>query len=341
MLPVELKRVYDILRLILGESKQGDFNVNESQYQFNSPWITEENDGIPDGKYNLEISLSLGKYHDWSTENGGNISRLIKKWGTKELLNEYFNIIKEVKESRYYDLELFKDNGEDLGYYNQLKLPLTFKKIDLKTCRKKKLLEYLEERKLTQDIIDFYNLGYTTWNEEDWQMKDRIIIPSYNSDGDLNFWVGRDFINNKQSKKVKYKNCKADKNKIVFQEDKIQWNNDIILVEGGIDCLYYNNSIALLGKVLKKDHEIYKQLYEKANANIIICLDGDTDISETKRIYNLLNVGRLCNKIWYVRLNTDELPWKDFGEAYQQGGKKNIIKIMKSKKQFSEIDLLI
>lgn len=341
MLPIELKRVYDILVLILGESKQGEFSTNVSQYQFDCPWEREENGGIPDGKKNCEVSFTKGKFHSWCCDNAGNISRLIKKWGTKELLNEYFNIIKEVKESRYYDLELFKDNGEDLGYYNQLKLPLTFKKIDLKTCRKKKLLEYLEERKLTQDIIDFYNLGYTTWDEEDWQMKDRIIIPSYNSDGDLNFWVGRDFINNKQSKKVKYKNCKADKNKIIFQEDKIQWNNDIILVEGALDGIYYYNSIALLGKVLKKDHEIYKQLYEKANANIIICLDGDTEISETKRIYNLLNVGRLRNKIWYVRLNTDELPWKDFGEAYQEGGKENIIKIMKSKKQFSEIDLLI
>lgn len=340
MLPIELKRIYDILRLILGESKQGDFNVNETQYQFNSPWITEENGGIPDGKYNLEISLSLGKYHDWSTENGGNISRLIKKWGTKELLNEYFNIIKEVKESRYYDLELFKDNGEDLGYYNQLKLPLTFKKIDLKTCRKKKLLEYLEERKLTQDIIDFYNLGYTTWDEEDWQMKDRIIIPSYNSDGDLNFWVGRDFINNKQSKKVKYKNCKADKNKIIFQEDKIQWNNDIILVEGGVDALIYPNCIALLGKVLKKENEIYKQLYEKANANVTICLDGDTDITETKRIYNLLNTGRLRNKIWYIDLKNDS-QYKDFGEIFENEGKEGIIKIYKKRKQFSEIDLLI
>jgi hypothetical protein len=190
-------------------------------------------------------------------------------------------------------------------------------------------------------MINFYNIGYTTWDEEKWQDRDRIIIPSYNIEGDLNYWIGRDFINNKQSKKTKYKNCDADKNKILFQEDKIQWNDDIVLVEGGLDCLYYPNSIALLGKVLKKDTEIYKQLYEKANANIIICLDGDTNINETKRIYNLLNIGRLRNKIWYVRLETDELPWKDFGEAYQEGEKENIIKIMKSKKQFSEIDLLI
>lgn len=349
MLPVEVRQIYDILRLIFGESKQGDFSTNESQYQFNSPWIAEENGGVPDGKYNLEVSLSLGKYHDWSTEHGGNISKLIKKWGTKELLSEYFRIVNEIKETRYYDLDLFKDNGEDLGYYNSLKLPLTFKKIDLKTCRKQKLIEYLEERKITQDMIDFYNIGYTTWDEEKWQDRDRIIIPSYNSEGDLNYWIGRDFINEKSNSlsspwnnhKVKYKNCDADKNKIVFQESKIQWNNDIFLVEGGLDCLYYPNSIALLGKVLKKENEIYKQLYEKANGNIIICLDGDTKIVETKRIYNLLNVGRLRNKIWYVRLETDELPWKDFGEAYQAGGKENIIKIMKSKKQFSEIDLLI
>lgn len=340
MLPVELKRVYDILRLVLGESKQGDFNVNESQYQFNSPWITEENSGIPDGKYNLEISLSLGKYHDWSTENGGNISKLIRKWGSKELLSEYFRIINEIKDSKYYNLELFKDNGEDIGYYNSLKLPLTFKKINIETCKKQKLLEYLQERKITQDIIDFYNIGYTTWDEEQWQMRDRIIIPSYNLEGDLNFWIGRDFINKKNTSKTKYKNCKADKKKIIFQEDKIQWNNDIILVEGGLDCLYFPNSIAMLGKALNKDTETYKQLYEKANANVIICLDGDTNINETKKIYNLLNIGRLRNKIWYIDLKNDS-QYKDFGEIYQNEGKQGIINVYKKRKQFSEIELLI
>lgn len=341
MLPVELRRVYDMLVLILGESKQGEFSTNVSQYQFDCPIARDENGGIPDGKKNLEVSFEKGKFHCWCHDYSGNISRLIRKWGSKELLNEYFSIINEIKESKYYDLELFKDNGEDLGYYNTLKLPLTFKKIDLKTCKKQKLIEYLNERKITQDIIDFYNIGYTTWDEEKWQDRDRIIIPSYNTEGDLNYWVGRDFINNKNDKrKTKYKNCDADKNKIVFQENKIQWNNDIILVEGAIDTLYSPNTIALLGKSLKKENEIYKQLYEKANANITICLDGDTDISETKRIYNLLNVGRLRNKIWYINLKKDS-QYKDFGEIYQTENKQGIINIYKKRKQFSEIELLI
>ena len=131
MLPVELKSVYDILSLILGESKQGGFSTSNTQYQFNSPWITEENSGIPDNKYNLEISLSLGKYHDWSTDHGGNLSRLIKQLGSTDLLNQYFAILKDIKESQYYNLDLFNDNGVVAGYANNLILPVTYTKINI------------------------------------------------------------------------------------------------------------------------------------------------------------------------------------------------------------------
>lgn len=335
-----MQRIYNILVSLFGESKQGGYDKGFTQYQFNSPWAMEENDGVPDYKYNLEVSFSLGKFHEWKTDNGGNLSTLIKRWGGKSLLSEYYSIVKDLKESQYFNLDLFKDDGtfvfDDIQY---VKLPKTFTKIDLNILKKKKLREYLNKRKITQDIIDFYNIGYTTWDEEEWQMKDRIIVPSYDSFGDLNYWVGRDFTDNK--KKIKYKNCNADRKKIIFKEDKIQWDADIILVEGIFDGIYYHNAIPLMGKVLTKDSELYKSLYEKANANITICLDSDTKIEETKRIYMLLDRGRLKNRIKYVRLGTDRLPYKDFGEAYEADGKIGIINIMRSTKKFSEIDLLI
>ena len=341
MLPVECKRIYDILTMLFGNSKQGSFSKSVDQYQFCCPWERDENGGIPDMKFNMEINFSIGKWHTWCCNHGGNISKLIKKWGNSELLKEYFTIINEIKESKYYNLDLFKDTEFSLyGINNNVILPPTFTKINIEKCKKNKLVDYLNERKITQDIIDKYNIGYTTWDEEQWQDRDRIIIPSYDSNGDLNFWVGRDFSGNKS--KVKYKNCKVDKKEIIFQEGKILWSSDIWLVEGAIDCIYGNgNTVSLLGKTLTKDCKLYKSLNEKANANIVICLDGDVNDNEIKRIYNLLNKGRLYNKIWYVKLGTDELPWKDFGEAYQDGGKNNIIKIMKSRKQFSEIELLI
>ena len=96
-----------------------------------------------------------------------------------------------------------------------------------------------------------------------------------------------------------------------------------------------------MGKHLKSNTEVYNKLNEKANANIIICLDGDTTINEVKRIYKVLDKGRLKNKIKYIRLDTDEIPYKDFGEIYEAEGKNGIIRTMKTAKQFTEMELLI
>ena len=332
-------RIYNILTGFLGESKQGFFDNGTSQYQFNCPECAEENGGVPDGKTNLEISLSLGRCHCWKCGYSGPISRVVKDYGGTESLKDYYAAVKDIKESKYYNIGLFKDMAENAYLNDYIKLPDTFAKIDLNTCRKKKLVEYLEKRHITQDIIDLHNIGYTTWDEEKWQMRDRIIIPSYDSAGDLNYWVGRDFSGN--PKKMKYWNSKNDKNEIVFQEGLIQWDATIYLCEGAIDCLYYPNSIALLGKSMSKSTKIFQELYDKARANIVICLDGDTELKETKRLYNLLNIGRLRGKIRYLRLGTDEIPYKDFGEIYEAEGKEGMIKAFRHVKEFSEIELLV
>lgn len=330
-----MQRIYKMIANLLGESKQGSYDNGITQYQFNCHNCAEEK-GYVDNKYNLEISFSIGKYHCWSCGVSGNISSLIKNFGGKELYNEYFRIISDIKESKYYNLDLFKDNG-DIFSEKYIKLPSTFTKIDLSTCKNTKLVSYLEKRKITQDLIDYYNIGITKWDGEEYAWRNRIIFPSYNSVGDLNYFVGRTYSEN--DKRVKYRNCDVDKTQIILHEDKIQWDCDIYLVEGAIDCVYFPNTISMMGKFLKEDSELYRKLVQKANANIIICLDGDTEINETKRIYCTLNKGRLSGKIKYIRLGSDELPWKDFGEIYEDKGKEGIIMAMKSAKQFTEIEI--
>ena len=119
----------------------------------------------------------------------------------------------------------------------------------------------------------------------------------------------------------------------------IQWDADIVLVEGGLDCVYGNNAIALLGKTLSKDDYLYQKLFERANANIIICLDNDTEINETKRIYKLLDRRRLKGHIRYIRMA--ETDYKDFGEAYVAKGRSGIIELLQHQKTFSDIELVI
>ena len=250
-----MQRIYNILTSILGESKQGGYDSGVNQYQFNCPHCADEKGGV-DNKFNLEISFTLGKFHCWSCNSSGSLSKLIRNKGGKQLVEEYFSVINDIKENRYYDLNLFKDNA-DIFEETYLKLPKTFRKIEISKCKDKALLAYLDKRRITQDIIDFYN------------------------------------------------------------------------------------TISLMGKHLNKKMEVYDKLYEKSNANIIICLDGDTTINEVKRIYSVLDRGRLRGRIKYIILDTEEIPYKDFGEIYEAEGKNGIIRTMKTAKQFSELELLI
>lgn len=330
-----MQRLYDILTSILGESKQGGYSNAITQYQFNCPFCADEKGGV-DNKYNLEISFSLGKYHCWSCNSAGPISRLVRRRGGKELLNEYFNIINDIRNSKYYDLKLFQDSSEIIND-NALILPDSFRRINVRYCRDNALVDFLKRRNITQDIIDYYNIGYTPWSDDDKAWRNRLILPSYDFNGELNYYIGRTYKDN--DVRPKYKNCDFDKNRIILHEDKIQWDGDICLVEGALDCIYYPNSIAMLGKFLSGKMMLYHTLFERANGNVIICLDGDTTINETKKIYRLLDKGRLKGHIFYIRLGTDEIPYKDFGEIYEAEGRKGIIRTLRTRKQFNEIDL--
>ena len=333
--------IYNILTTILGESKQGGYDKDTVQHQFNCPKCAEDNGGIPDGKFNLEVNLQKQVYKCWKccdTDGTlGRLPKLIKKYGNGSLYIQYKSELDALIKSKMYDINAFKDQLSGFTETEEtfIALPDSFTKItDIEKCKNKKVVDYLKKRNIGQDLINKYNIGYTTWEDSDYYCRNRIVVPSYDEFGDLNYWSARDFSGKAKSK---YKNCDAQKEEIIFQESLIDWDSDIILCEGTIDALCLPNSISLLGKILNKQSKLYKTLRDRANGRVIICLDGDTDISETKKIYNTLNVGRLKGKVYYIRLEY----LKDFGEIYQHIGKKGMIKIVSKAKQFGEIDLII
>ena len=233
----ELEKIYNILMSFLGESKQGRYDSSVFQYQFNCPYCADEK-GYIDGKYNLECNLQNLVFHCWSCDSSGSLSKLIKRHGGRTLLKEYYETVKSIKESKYYG------NGEFAEIRVEkptLKLPATFERIKIRTCNDKRLVAYLKKRNITQKIINRFNIGYTTWDEEQKSWANRIIIPSYDSAGQLNFFVGRDYLPEKKDRepgsfvRPKYKNCDSDKKEVVFQESQIDWDADITLVEGALD----------------------------------------------------------------------------------------------------------
>lgn len=328
------RRQYSILVSFLGESKQGGYQTGVDQYQFCCPSCADDNGGKPDGKYNLEVNFVIGKYHCWKCDAKGSLNRLVKRYGNAELASEYIEDVKMILASMMYRLDRYEELARMIEE-EEIKLPKTFTPIgDITQLRNGKLKTFIEKRHITQEMVDIYHLGYTKWENEEINFRSRLIIPSYDSRGNLNYWTGRDITG--YDKRQKYLNVKADRKRIIFNEGLIEWDGDIVLVEGIIDSIVYPNCIPLMGKQLYKDSRLYETIMKKSNGNIIICLDNDTEISETKRIYKMLNKGRLKGKIKYLRMDK----YKDFGEIFESEGKQGLINALSQAKQFSEFELI-
>ena len=104
-------------------------------------------------------------------------------------------------------------------------------------------LVYLKNRGITKEDILRYCIGYATEGD----LKNRIIVPSYDENGFLNFYTARSFYD---TKGLKYVSCPFSKNIIGF-ELLVNFEEPITLVEGPFDAISVKtNTIPLFGKTL-------------------------------------------------------------------------------------------
>ena len=117
----------------------------------------------------------------------------------------------------------------------------------------------------------------------------RIIIPSFDTDGILNYFVGRSI----DDSKYKYINSKNKKTDIIFNEINIDWTKELTIVEGPFDLLKCNqNSTCLLGSSLGERSFLFKRIIANRTP-VIIALDSDMKHKSIKIAESLL--GYDCN----------------------------------------------
>ena len=125
---------------------------------------------------------------------------------------------------------------------------------------------YLKKRNITIHDILKYRIGYCRKGP----YKGKIIIPSYDANGSLNYFVARAYY---EQDKFKHKNPPASKDIVGF-ELHINWDMPIILVEGAFDAIAIKrNAIPLFGKTIS--NTLKKRIVEKGVKEIYICLDKD------------------------------------------------------------------
>jgi hypothetical protein len=220
-------------------------------------------------KKKLQINLDSQYWHCWVCDSKGrSIQSLLRKLNVdRGDLSKIISIYGEYKPST---------NHKEVEKI-QLKLPKEFKPLHQKPksidFAYNQALGYLYKRGITMDEILKHNIGYC----EDGMYGGRTIVPSYNADGELNYFVARSYYSDNT---MKYKNPPVSRDVIVF-DNQINWNEPITLVEGVFDSFSVKrNVIPILGKFLPKT--LKEKIFEKGVSEIKILLDADAVDDSTK-----------------------------------------------------------
>jgi len=160
---------------------------------------------------------------------------------------------------------------------------------------------YLRSRGVSYEEILWWKMGYCP----DGSYGERIVIPSFDLTGKVNYFIGRSY----SGEWRKYLNPPVKKD-FIFNELYLDWNKDITIVEGVFDAIVARNSIPLLGSTLREDSYIFQKIVENCD-KIHIALDADAKAKEDKIIRLLLSYGVDC-----YRMDTS-----GFGDVGEMGNK--------------------
>jgi DNA primase len=220
-------------------------------------------------KKKLQVNLETQYWHCWVCDSKGRtIQSLLRK------LNVDIRDIQKIRDIYGDIVEVSQSTDE---FVVKLQLPKEFKSLYQKpksiNPSYNQAIHYLKQRSIGKGEILKYNIGYC----EDGLYGGRIIIPSYDSVGELNYFIARSFYDDV---KMKYKNPPVNRNVIVF-ENQINWNEPIVLVEGAFDAFSVKrNAIPLLGKFLPT--KLKDRIFEMGVKEITILLDSDAVDDSTK-----------------------------------------------------------
>ena len=253
----------NIIERIIGNAKQ----LKNNEASFYCPFCKHH-------KRKLQVNLATQLWQCWVCGiKGRKIYSLLKKSGaTKAQIDELNECLGD-----YIPLTTEKK-------YDIISLPEEF--IPLYRASKnnpevKNALFYLNKRGIVTSDIMKYDIGFCSSG----QYKGKIIIPSYDENGTLNFFTGRSYYETN----FKHKNPQVSKDIIGF-DLLINWDKPITIVEGAFDAISVKrNAIPLFGKIVLS--ALRKKIIEKRVRELYIALDKDALIKALDICDYFLNHG--------------------------------------------------
>jgi len=270
--------VLGLLHSLIGKSKPS----TKGNYAFHCPFCKHH-------KPKLEIDPKTGFYHCWTCQpatKGRNLVSLLKKLHASPA---------QLTEMRGYFPD-GKGNVEDKTY-TVVQLPKEFIPLVQSSTKLvyRQAKAYVKSRGITEKDILKYNIGYC----ESGKYANSVIIPSYDKNGRINYFISRSF---ERDPARKYNAPSCNKNELIGFEYYINWKVPVILCEGIFDAIALRrNAIPLFGKSIPK--ALMMKLVENDVRTVYLALDNDALKEALKYSVDLLNLGK---DVYLIELNSKD-----------------------------------
>tara|TARA_Y100001972_G_scaffold113667_1_gene148611 strand:+ start:17758 stop:18696 length:939 start_codon:yes stop_codon:yes gene_type:complete len=229
-------------------------------------------------KNKFSVNINKNVYKCWICDyRGRNIRRIVRRFGNHNQLASWDQLFGRQDLERFADLFMESEPEEIV---QKLELPDEFISLATDNLPATSIyaFNYLLKRGVTKADILKWKIGYCFSGE----YRNRIIVPSFDEDGDCSYFIARSY----NGDSYKYKNPRASKN-ITFNELYIDWNKDLVLVEGVFDALVAGNAVPILGSTLRSGSDLLRKIVRN-DTPIYIALDPDAAKKERRIIKMLL-----------------------------------------------------
>ena len=254
-------------------------------------------------KRKLSINIEKNVFKCWICDyRGNNVTRLVKRYGSFLQKQEWEGLVSTLDLDVSIEEMLF-GKEEEVEEETILSLPKEFislanKSVPLSAVSAKK---YLSSRGVSKKDILKWKIGYCSKGE----YKDRIIIPSFNEEGRINYFIARAY----GKAWPPYKNPNVSKD-IIFNQLYADFKNDLVLVEGVFDAINAENAIPILGSSLREDSKLFQEIV-KWDTTVYVALDPDAEKKAMNLIKKLLLYGVEVYKV-------DVSGYSDVGEMTKE-----------------------
>jgi DNA primase len=260
--------VLGLLESVLGKGKP---DKNKKDHAFHCPICNHK-------KPKLIVNIFTGQYNCWTCHpatKGKTPVSLFKKLGVeKERMIEMKGYFKGDR-TKIEDTET-----------TRVFLPKEFISMteNDKSLEYRRATVYLKNRGINESDVRKYNIGYC----KEGRYRNRVIVPSYDKNGQVNYFIARSF---EKDPYQKYDAPSVQKTEIVGMEYFVNWSVPVILCEGIFDAIAIKrNVVPLFGKSITK--ALMLKLVESQVKTVYLALDKDALKEALTYSEQLINLGK-------------------------------------------------